>query len=134
MQIRVIQVDAFASRLFGGNPAAVCPLDAWLPDDQLQAIAAENNLSETAYFVRNGDRYRLRWFTPKVEIDLCGHATLATAFVLFNTPGFTGDTLAFDTQSGELLVRREGDLLSLDFPARPPASCEADPKLVSRLR
>src|SRR3546814_11295160 len=82
MQLPLYQVDAFTDRVFAGNPAAVCPLDAWLPDDRLQAIAAENNLAETAFFVPAGDGYELRWFTPTVEVDLCGHATLATAFVL----------------------------------------------------
>src|SRR5579871_5626372 len=83
-RIPIYQVDAFASQVFSGNPAAICPLEKWLPDDQMQAIAGENNLAETAFFVKNGHGYGLRWFTPKVEVDLCGHATLASAFVIFN--------------------------------------------------
>jgi len=120
MKIPIYQVDAFTSRLFAGNPAAVCPLEEWLDEATLQAIAAENNLSETAFFVPRGDRFHLRWFTPAVEVDLCGHATLATAFVIFNhlTPGL--GSVAFDTQGGELVVRREGDLL--DGLPRPPAA------------
>ncbi|MBU1040483.1 MAG: PhzF family phenazine biosynthesis protein [Proteobacteria bacterium] len=120
------QVDAFAEGVFSGNPAAVVPLTSWLPDETLSAIAAENNLSETAFFVPLGaDRgYHLRWFTPTFEIDLCGHATLAAAFVLFNELGFAGPRLRFESQSGPLFVEREtnqdGDLLVLDFPSWPP--------------
>ena len=118
--IPVYQVDAFTSRIFAGNPAAVCPLEAWLPDETMQAVAAENNLSETAFFVRNGNGFHLRWFTPGVEVDLCGHATLASAFVLFHLLGEQGDELTFTTKSGELIVRRKNSMLALDFPARPP--------------
>lgn len=120
------QVDAFAEGVFSGNPAAVVPLDAWLPDETLSAIAAENNLSETAFLVPlEGDRgYHLRWFTPTFEIDLCGHATLAAAYVLYNELGFSGARLRFESQSGPLFVDREtdqrGDLLALDFPSWPP--------------
>lgn len=113
----IYQVDAFADRPFTGNPAAVVPLGSWLPDDLLQSIALENNLSETAYFVGSDGRYELRWFTPAVEVDLCGHATLATAHVIFNHLGYAGETLRFQTRSGELLVRREGELIAMDFPA-----------------
>ena len=133
MRIPVYQVDAFASRLFAGNPAAICPLDKWLPDEQMQSIAAENNLAETAFFVPDGERYQLRWFTPKVEVDLCGHATLASAFVIFNEFAPNGSSLRFETKSGELTVTREGQLLSLNFPARPPGPCEAHPSLVRAL-
>jgi predicted PhzF superfamily epimerase YddE/YHI9 len=129
MEIPIYQVDAFSSAAFGGNPAAVCPLEEWLPDETLQAIAAENNLSETAYFVRTGERHALRWFTPACEVDLCGHATLASAYVLFHELGATGDTVRFDTKSGELAVRREGQRLAMDFPARPPGPVEVDPGL-----
>ena len=117
----MVQVDAFADRVFGGNPAAVCPLDAWLPDQQMQAIAGENNLSETAFFVKNGAGYQLRWFTPTIEVDLCGHATLASAYVVLNdlTPGER--SVSFESKSGTLTVTRDGDLYSLDFPSRPPA-------------
>jgi PhzF family phenazine biosynthesis protein len=116
MELRMYQVDAFADRLFGGNPAAVCPLDAWLPDELMQQIAAENNLAETAFYVRRGDLFDLRWFTPAVEVDLCGHATLASAYVVFTSQRFEGDTISFSSKSGILKVRRDGDLLELDFP------------------
>ncbi len=121
MQIQIFQVDAFAAKAFGGNPAAVCPLDAWLPDATLQQIAAENNLSETAFVVREGHGcWALRWFTPAVEVDLCGHATLASAWVLFNQLGESCDVLRFATRSGELRVRRNGDRLAMDFPLVDP--------------
>jgi len=133
MEIPIYQVDAFSSAAFGGNPAAICPLDEWLPDETLQAIAAENNLSETAYFVRTGERFALRWFTPGCEVDLCGHATLATAYVLFHELGILGDTLRFDTKSGELVVRRDGQRLVMDFPSRPPGRVDVDPGLVGAM-
>jgi PhzF family phenazine biosynthesis protein len=121
MEIELYQVDAFCKELFSGNPAAVCPLASWPADALMQQIAAENNLSETAFFVQEaahpeGDYYHIRWFTPTVEVDLCGHATLATAHVLYNHQGFTGDTVRFASRSGELLVKKEGSLLTLDFP------------------
>jgi PhzF family phenazine biosynthesis protein len=131
--IPIYQVDAFSSAVFSGNPAAICPLDEWLPDDTLQAIATENNLSETAYFVRNGDGFHLRWFTPGCEVDLCGHATLASAYVLFHELGERGDLLRFHTKSGELRAKRNGDLFALDFPARPPAPVERNDKLLAGL-
>lgn len=134
LKIPIYQVDAFSSTVFSGNPAAICPLDEWLPDEQLQAIATENNLSETAYLVRkDGDGFHLRWFTPGCEVDLCGHATLASAYVLFNELGERGDLLRFHTLSGELRVRRQGDLLALDFPARPPSPVAPDSLLVTAL-
>jgi len=117
VQLPLYQVDAFTSRVFGGNPAAIIPLDAWLEDDVLQAIAMENNLSETAYYVACDQDYELRWFTPTVEVDLCGHATLAAAHVLFNHEGYTADTIRFQTRSGELRVTRSDKGLTLDFPA-----------------
>jgi PhzF family phenazine biosynthesis protein len=120
VKILVYQVDAFAERIFAGNPAAVCPLEEWLPDQMLQAIAAENNLAETAFFVRNGTGFDLRWFTPTVEVDLCGHATLASAYVLINCLGWEASELSFNTRSGQLKVTRKGELLVLDFPALPP--------------
>jgi PhzF family phenazine biosynthesis protein len=124
MEIPLYQVDAFASALFRGNPAAVCPLAEWLPDPILQAIAAENNLAETAFYVPQGDRYLLRWFTPTVEVDLCGHATLAAASVILDVRReISAARVAFDSRSGELVVEREGDLYALDFPARPPVEC-----------
>jgi PhzF family phenazine biosynthesis protein len=124
MKQTVYQVDAFTQRVFAGNPAAVCPLDEWLPDAVMQAIAAENNLSETAFFAREEGGFRLRWFTPRVEVDLCGHATLASAWVLFNKLGHNADVATFITQSGVLEVERQGDLLVMDFPARPAAAVE----------
>ena len=121
MLIPLYQVDAFAGALFRGNPAAVCPLERWLKDETLQAIAAENNLSETAYYVRENGRVHLRWFTPTVEVDLCGHATLAAAHVILDLRREqTGPQLRFDSRSGELSVARENDLYVLDFPARLP--------------
>jgi len=133
VKIRQYQVDAFASRVFEGNPAAVCPLDTWLPENTLQAIAAENNLSETAFFVPSGDGFELRWFTPATEVDLCGHATLASAHVLFAILGFQNEVIRFATRSGELAVRYRGDLLEMDFPARSPAPCERPPGLAEAL-
>jgi len=124
MEIPLYQVDAFTSRIFGGNPAAVCPLDEWLPDETLQAIAAENNLSETAYFVGGDGRYHLRWFTPSVEVDLCGHATLASAHVILNSLDTSRNRVLFETRSGELKVEREGEMLAMDLPARPPSPAE----------
>jgi PhzF family phenazine biosynthesis protein len=132
-RIRIYQVDAFSSQVFAGNPAAICPLEEWLPDDQMQAIACENNLSETAFFVREDDGYRLRWFTPVVEVDLCGHATLASAFIILNQLTPSANSVRFQTKSGTLVVNREGDLLSMDFPSRPPAESEVHPKLVEAL-
>jgi predicted PhzF superfamily epimerase YddE/YHI9 len=126
-------VDAFASGVFKGNPAAICPLQEWLPDETLQSIASENNLAETAYFVPSGGRFHLRWFTPACEVDLCGHATLASAFVLFEYLKQPGETVYFDTKSGELAVTRDGELLTLDFPSRPPVAIEPDPLLVSAM-
>ncbi len=117
MELPIYQVDAFTSQVFGGNPAAVIPLEAWLADDVLQAIAAENNLSETAFFVPTAGQFELRWFTPTIEVDLCGHATLATAHVLFAEMGITSDRLTFASASGELTIEREADQLVLDFPA-----------------
>jgi PhzF family phenazine biosynthesis protein len=133
MRIPIYQVDAFTSRVFAGNPAAVCPLDKWLPDQILQSIAAENNLAETAFFVRTGDRYHIRWLTPAVEVDLCGHATLASAWVLFNKLGHPGNSVTFDSKGGPLSVSRDGDLLTLDFPSRPPQAVEASDELVAAL-
>lgn len=136
MRLPIYQVDAFAGGLFQGNPAAVCPLDAWLPTVTLQAIALENNLSETAFYVRTETpgRYRLRWFTPAVEVELCGHATVATASVIQEVRREVAAThLVFETLSGELAVDRDGDLYVLDFPANPPVECPLHPLLVDAL-
>lgn len=133
MKLKQFQVDAFTDKLFGGNPAAVVPLESWLPNEVLQAIAEENNLSETAYFVKSGTRYQLRWFTPVAEVDLCGHATLAAAHVLFCHERFEGEFISFDTRSGELIVNRRGVDLEMNFPSREPVPCVAPEKLVSAL-
>lgn len=130
-KIPIFKVDAFTDKLFGGNPAAVCPLEEWLPDATLQAIAAENNLSETAFFVPSfgfGADYHLRWFTPTVEVSLCGHATLASGHVLLNTLGLRGSRVVFTTQSGLLTVEREGEDLCVDLPALPPLPLKDVPK------
>ncbi|MFN0100716.1 MAG: PhzF family phenazine biosynthesis protein [Bryobacteraceae bacterium] len=133
MRLPLYQVDAFTKRRFAGNPAAVCPLPKWLPDQTLMQIAAENNLAETAYFVAEPDGYRLRWFTPAVEVDLCGHATLASAYVLMDCLGFGGNQVTFHSRSGPLTVGRSGDLYTLDFPSRPGATQPADAALARAL-
>ena len=133
MKLDVYQVDAFASRPFEGNPAAVCPLREWLPDSLMQSIALENNLSETAFFVPENGGYSIRWFTPAAEVDLCGHATLASAWVLFHLLGHEGDEVCFSSRSGRLGVTRDGDLLVLDFPAQPPTPCDVPPGLADAL-
>ncbi|MCP4687473.1 MAG: PhzF family phenazine biosynthesis protein [Desulfobacterales bacterium] len=124
MEISLYQIDACASKLFEGNPAAVCPLEEWPSDEIMQSIAAENNLSETAFFIPRGDGFHIRWFTPVSEVDLCGHATLASAYVLFDILGYKGDKVAFDSRSGTLTVTRDNDRLVMDFPAQPPVSCD----------
>jgi PhzF family phenazine biosynthesis protein len=124
VELSLYQIDAFASKLFEGNPAAVVPLDEWLPDKTMQSIAEENNLSETAFFVPKDNGFHIRWFTPKGEVDLCGHATLATAYVLFDILGYKGDRIEFDSRSGLLLVTRDNERIVLDFPAQPPVLCD----------
>jgi PhzF family phenazine biosynthesis protein len=124
MSIPYYQVDAFTSSLFTGNPAGVCLLADWLPDSVLQSIAAENNLAETAFVVQRDVFFDLRWFTPSLEMDLCGHATLAPAHVIFRHLGYRGSTIRFQTRSGELAVSRSEDFLTLDFPARPASICD----------
>lgn len=134
MKIPFYQVDAFASKVFSGNPAGVCLLDEWIDDVLLQAIADENNLSETAFLVRAGDGYEIRWFTPTVEVALCGHATLASAHVVFNHLAWPSDTVTFQTRrSGPLTVSRRPDLLVMDFPALPPHPCPMPPGLPEAL-
>ena len=134
MSLVQYQVDAFAERVFEGNPAAVVPLKAWPDDALLQAIAMENNLAETAYFVPSGEGYELRWFTPTVEVDLCGHATLASAHVLYTELGCSAEPLRFFTRSGELQVRRLGtDRYVMDFPAVPTVPCPVPPRLAQAL-
>jgi PhzF family phenazine biosynthesis protein len=134
MRIPLYQVDAFTSRLFGGNPAAVCPLSEWLPEATMQAIAAENNLAETAFFVPHGDGYLLRWFTPTVEVELCGHATLASGYVVTRILAPERRSVIFDTlKAGPLEVKRDGDRLAMDFPAWPPEEKSADPRVLAAL-
>ncbi|MGI9542310.1 MAG: PhzF family phenazine biosynthesis protein [Cyclobacteriaceae bacterium] len=133
MKVPIYQVDAFTNQLFRGNPAAVCPLETWLPNDILQNIALENNLSETAFYVKTGDRYHLRWFTPWVEVDLCGHATLATAFVIFHLNENISDPIYFDTLSGELIVSKKDSYLTLDFPSDEMAEVSAPEELIGAL-
>jgi PhzF family phenazine biosynthesis protein len=115
--MKIYQVDAFTNELFKGNPAAVVPLEKWLPTDTMQKIAAENNLAETAFFVKEGDKYHIKWYTPTVEIELCGHATLASAYVIYNYLGYTENEMHFTCQVGDLLVKKEGEFIVLNFPA-----------------
>lgn len=133
MELPLYQIDAFADAVFGGNPAAVCPLETWLEDDRMQAIAAENNLSETAFLVREGEAWRIRWFTPRVEVPLCGHATLASAFVVLHHLEPGAQRVRFESASGPLAVEREGERLVLDFPARPARPAEAPNGLLEGL-
>jgi len=133
MQLAIYQVDAFTSQVFQGNPAAVCPLDSWLEDSHLQAIAAENNLSETAFFVGGNGSYDLRWFTPTTEIDLCGHATLASAYVIFNLLEKSSQEITFSSQSGPLGVKQTNEFITLDFPARPPNPVDSPAGLLEAL-
>jgi predicted PhzF superfamily epimerase YddE/YHI9 len=133
MRLRYYHVDAFAGELFRGNPAGVCPLDRWLPARTLQHIAAENNLSETAFFKPAENFYELRWFTPAVEVDLCGHATLAPAHVLFSELGHGEDVIRFQTASGILTATRRDRKVELDFPARPAAACAVPEHLLRGL-
>lgn len=133
MKLAIYQIDAFAEKPFEGNPAAVVPLDVWLPDSIMQAIAAENNLAETAFFVRSQHGYHIRWFTPNSEVSLCGHATLASAFVLFNLLGYQQPVVSFESLSGELRVTQADGLLTLDFPIQPPQACHTPEPLIRGL-
>ena len=134
MKIPYFEVLAFTDRLFAGNPAGVCILEDWLPDEMLQKIAAENNLAETAFFIDRGSFFDIRWLSPTAEIDLCGHATVGSAHVLFQHLGRTGNSLTFQSRSsGELKVDRAGELLVLDFPSRPANPCDAPPLLAESL-
>lgn len=130
MQIKIYQIDAFSDKLFSGNPAAVCPLDAWLPDHVLQNIALENNLAETAYYVKEKDGFRIRWFTPTVEVDLCGHATLASAYVLFYHENHPENRIIFNSRSGPLTVTKDGKSLTLNFPLDSLSEVDAFPELI----
>jgi len=134
MNIPYFQIDAFSDKCFGGNPAGVCLLDHWPAEETMQAIGAENNLSETAFLVPTGPgQYDLRWFTPEVEVDLCGHTTLASAFVIFRYVDRTLEAVTFDTKSGPLRVNKDGDRLTMGFPARPPSPCPLPEELVAGL-
>jgi PhzF family phenazine biosynthesis protein len=134
MNLPIYWVDAFTEKTFGGNPAAVIPLDSWLEDSLLQKIASENGLSETAFFIRTGSASAdLRWFTPGVEVDLCGHATLATAHVLFNELGQAQTPFVFKARSGLLSISRKGPMLELDFPSRPSTRTQPPADLLKGL-
>lgn len=133
MKLSIYQVDAFAEKPFEGNPAAVIPLVEWLPDALMQAIAEENNLSETAFFVPSAGSYHIRWFTPNAEVKLCGHATLASAHVLFNSTDYDNDVVSFKSLSGELLVYKHGELLTMNFPSQAPENCSTPDSLVEGL-
>lgn len=133
MTIPFFQVDAFTSELFGGNPAGVCPLNSWPSDDLMQKVAMENNLSETAFFVQEGDAFRLRWFTPTVEVELCGHATLASAHILFNHLGYKKEKIVFKSASGDLIVRKEKTGYTLDFPMDDPEQVDPPRMLMDSL-
>lgn len=134
MKLTIYQVDAFAKEIFKGNPAAICPLDEWLETDLMQKIALENNLSETAFFVKKEDHYEIRWFTPGSEIDLCGHATVASAYVIFEVLKLEENFIKFHShKSGELSVEKNGDVLTLDFPSRPVSPAEAPAGLIEAI-
>ena len=133
VRIPYFQINAFTSKTFGGNPAGVCLLPSWLPDGTLKNIAAENELSETAFLVRQQDFFDLRWFTPAVEVDLCGHATLASAFALFHELGHKSESIRFQTKSGALIATRRNKIIELDFPSRPPRQCAPPEKLLQGL-
>ncbi|MCW3086821.1 MAG: Phenazine biosynthesis protein PhzF family [Sediminibacterium sp.] len=131
MTLPIYTVDAFTDHIFGGNPAAVCPLAEWLPAETMQQLASENNLSETAFFVRRDDgSYDIRWFTPELEIDLAGHPTLATAFIIFNELGHSADTITFHSKSGVLTVIKKDGKLEMNFPARMPVACTPPEELL----
>ncbi len=136
MNLSIYQIDAFASKLFKGNPAAVIPLTQWIDDAWMQSIAAENNLAETVFFVplSNGDAdYHIRWFTPEFEINLCGHATLASAYVIFNYLNFEKDTVVFSSQSGLLRVAKKDNLLEMDFPSWKPKPVTDAPEAIAEI-
>lgn len=129
MKLKIHQINAFASKVFEGNPAAVIPLDSWLPDKTMQQIAQENNLSETAFFVKEGRHYALRWFTPTSEVEMCGHATLASAYVLYECLGYDKDEITFMTKSGELKVKKEQNIYVMGFPMQVLKQCNIKAKI-----
>jgi len=124
MKLSLYQIDAFANKVFEGNPAAVIPLENWLPTKTMQLIASENNLSETAFFCPSDNNYEIRWFTPNGEVELCGHATLASAYVLFNILNYKTEQIEFNSLSGRLTVKKVNDLFRLDFPSQKPIKCK----------
>ncbi len=130
MTLKLYQIDAFATKVFEGNPACVMPLISWLEDDLMQKIAMENNLSETAFFVPNGEDFEIRWFTPTKEVDLCGHATLASAYVLFEFLDHDREEIVFHSNSGALRVTRENDLIIMDFPSEAPVTCKTPSTII----
>lgn len=131
MKLTIYQIDAFAEKVFEGNPAAVIPLEYWLPDNLMQQIAMENNLSETAFFVPTENGFHIRWFTPLAEVNLCGHATLASAHVLFNHINYSENEIQFQSRSGILKVKKENELIVLDFPASPVKGIEIPEEVAS---
>ncbi len=133
MNLKIYQIDAFSDKVFGGNPAAVVPLQTWFSDELMQKIAAENNLAETAFYIPEGDKFHIRWFTPTVEVDLCGHATLATAFTIFQYGNYSKSLIEFNSRSGILTVEKQGDLLELDFPADNLQASETPQALIDGL-
>lgn len=134
MKLVIYQIDAFANRVFEGNPASVVPLDSWLENSVLQAIAEENNQAETVFYITTDNGFHIRWFTPIKEINLCGHATLAAAYVIFQFSDYADDTIEFESLSGMLKVVRENDLLTLDFPTQEPKKCQLTDDLIKGLR
>lgn len=130
MEIPYYQVDSFTNKIFGGNPAGVCLLDSWIDDSLMISIAAENCLPETAFVVKNGENYEIRWFTPQVEVDLCGHATLASAYVILNYVEPSLQVIEFQSKSGVLTIKREGELFVLDLPSRKPQPCDVPEELL----
>jgi len=128
------QIDAFAKNIFEGNPAAVCPLDSWIDEKIMQKIANENNLSESAFFVREGNKFTIRWFTPSSEVDMCGHATLASAYVLFEILGYEGKEVIFNSKSGVLKVRKDFDKLEMDFPIQEIKRCEVSKNILKAFK
>jgi len=134
MKLSIYQIDAFAEKPFEGNPAAVCPLSEWLSDEVMQSIAKENNLSETAFFVPTKHGFHIRWFTPVSEVDLCGHATLASAHVIFTFLGFEKNTINFESKSGLLKVEQNDGLLVMDFPSQPPTPCQTPDEIVQAFK
>ncbi|WP_198266472.1 PhzF family phenazine biosynthesis protein [sulfur-oxidizing endosymbiont of Gigantopelta aegis] len=130
MKITLYQIDAFANQQFEGNPAAICPLKEWLPDELMQKIAVENNLSETAYFIPTDTGYEIRWFTPAHEVNLCGHATLASAYVIFNILSYKENTISFSSKSGDLTVIKNNDWLEMNFPSQEPEICATPEQII----